>query len=787
MASKLDKSKLQVFETVPDLYLILSPDLIILNASNAYLEATFTFREQLIGKHIFEAFPDNPEQVDANGVSKVRSSLEYVLKHKTPHKMEVQRYDVPRPAHLGTGFEEKFWYPIHTPVLNADKEVEYIIQKVVDITKEIQREEEYKSYVKKSAQQIEDVVSVKNQIQVEKEKLYSLFMQAPVIIGVLTGPDHVFELANPKYRELVGINRPIIGKPVREALPELEEQGLFELLDQVYQTKTAFVGNEMPAKLARKATGELEDVFLDLVYQPYLDRAGNTYGILVHAIDVTDQVISRKKVMESEQLVRTVVESSPYPIGVYVGREKLRIQFANQALRDGLGKGNDVIGKSYRALMQELENQQVFEQMDQVFDSGHPLHVKQQRLDMEIAGKVQRFYYNYSLTPLVNSAGEVYGIVNTAADVTDLVVARKEVQESEQRLSLALQATRDGIWDWDFINDKAWWDDRYAEITGAYIPEEERGLQSMSQYIHPEDVDKIKDAFQAHVEKGVEFEVEYRTLHPSGEIRNVVAKGKAVLNEKGKVIRLTGTLSDITALKKAEESLKLKNEQLTIVNNDLDNFIYTASHDLKAPISNLEGLLNALVEEDTIREEQQPLVDRMFQAVERFKHTIKDLTDISKLQRMELQEVELVSFTQILEEVKLDIRELIETFNPMVTTNFKISEIQYSKKNLRSIIYNLVSNALKYSSPDRRAEVHISSYKEKDQIVLQVSDNGLGIIKENQKKIFGMFTRAHHHVEGSGIGLYIVKKIIENRGGKIELESREGKGSTFKIYWKANE
>jgi signal transduction histidine kinase len=93
----------------------------------------------------------------------------------------------------------------------------------------------------------------------------------------------------------------------------------------------------------------------------------------------------------------------------------------------------------------------------------------------------------------------------------------------------------------------------------------------------------------------------------------------------------------------------------------------------------------------------------------------------------------------------------------------------------------LLSNALKYSSPDRKPEVKIVSYQEKEFTILQVSDNGLGLSKENQSKIFGMFKRVHQHVEGSGIGLYIIKKMIENVGGKIEVKSEVGKGTTFKV------
>jgi len=232
------------------------------------------------------------------------------------------------------------------------------------------------------------------------------------------------------------------------------------------------------------------------------------------------------------------------------------------------------------------------------------------------------------------------------------------------------------------------------------------------------------------------------------------------------------------------EVLIKKNAELIITNHDLDNFIYTASHDLKGPVSNLEGLLNAFVTDKKFNADDQPLVDMMFSSIERFKTTIKDLTEIGMVQRVNQTDINVLNFTEILSEVKSDIKELILFFNASIETNFDVAEINYSRKNLKSIIYNLLSNALKYSSPDRKLKIKISTERGKNSIILKVSDNGLGLNKRHHKKVFGMFKRLHQHVEGSGIGLYMIKRMIENAGGKIEFESEQGKGTTFCVYFK---
>ncbi len=238
-----------------------------------------------------------------------------------------------------------------------------------------------------------------------------------------------------------------------------------------------------------------------------------------------------------------------------------------------------------------------------------------------------------------------------------------------------------------------------------------------------------------------------------------------------------------------EERVKERTRELTKINNELDNFVYTASHDLKAPINNIEGLMHLLrdriLNKDTEQEDTASLLDLVHDSIERFKNTLRDLTEVAKAQNEEVTDESKISFEETLDEVKLTIAELIEKSNAEIIEDFSgAPKINFSRKNLRSIIYNLVSNAIKYSSPDRRPEVRISTVKQDSSVLLKVQDNGLGIKKEVQGKVFGMFKRLHNHVEGTGVGMAIVKRIVENNGGSIGLESEPGKGTTFFVHLK---
>jgi len=230
--------------------------------------------------------------------------------------------------------------------------------------------------------------------------------------------------------------------------------------------------------------------------------------------------------------------------------------------------------------------------------------------------------------------------------------------------------------------------------------------------------------------------------------------------------------------------LSNKNKELQKINADLDDFVYTASHDLKAPVSNIDGLMKHLEQllnkRNAIDDEIKPVMDMIGRSVNRFQDTISDLTQISKIQKNLEEDVEEVDLVALIEEVKMVLDSSIkETMAEIMFIYSQLYTINFSKKYLRSIFYNLISNAINYRSPERAPRIQISFEKTETLFTVRVSDNGLGIKKEAIPKIFEMFKRLHAHGEGTGVGLYLVKRIIENSGGTIEVESEEGVGSTF--------
>jgi len=272
-----------------------------------------------------------------------------------------------------------------------------------------------------------------------------------------------------------------------------------------------------------------------------------------------------------------------------------------------------------------------------------------------------------------------------------------------------------------------------------------------------------------------------------------------IFDSSGQHIGFTKITGNITKQKelqdkvaeRQQQALEHKNSELQKTNLDLDNFIYTASHDLRAPITNIEALMGLLkeelVESDFFNGTIENILQRVTASVNRFRGTIEDLTEISRLQNAHSENPaeEIINVQEVYDDIMADLEQPTDQKGCFLQTDFQVHQLQFSKKNFRSILYNLLSNAIKYQSPERDCMVQVHTRLEEPYVVLSIKDNGLGMGKRQQGQLYTMFKRFHDHVEGTGIGLFMVKRIIENAGGKIEVESQEGSGTEFKVYFQA--
>ncbi|GGG43054.1 PAS domain-containing sensor histidine kinase [Hymenobacter glacieicola] len=754
------------FEALPGSFVLVepnAPDYAILAISSDLLKLTAQARPQVLGHSVFTVYPKTPDAPTAAGLSALRTSLQNAAHTRQPDQMPVVRYKVRNTAGV---LETRYWSGLTKPLLNAAGQVHHLLHTIQDVTERV-REQDQQRELRKI------------------EKTYGLFLQAPVAVCILTGPENTIELANDEMHRFWGTTPAVTGQPLFTALPQAREYGFAELLEQVRNTGQSYFGTEYPVQFA----GPEQPVqYYNFTYQAYFENSTDTAaaGVFCVAHNVTKQVVARQQVEESERRVRSLVDSAPFPISVHVG-QNLRIQSANQAMLQAWGKGADVLGRPFAEVLPEFEGQEVFAQMAQVFSTGQPFGVRNQRIEVVIAGAPQTFYYHYNFTPLLNPDGSVYGIVNTGADVTDLMLARQrieeyavELQESEERFRIMADAAPNQVWAVHPDSSIRYVNRAFLEFVGVSLEEYLR--VGWASYLYPEEMEYAQHILTEAISRQTIYRFEHRMRRHDGQYRWLLAQGAPSYYPNGELYGYVGSAIDIT-------DLKQMNEQLVQTNNDLDNFVYTASHDLKAPIYNIEGLLHALLQTlppDTRHSGQvQHLADMMQESVDRFTKTIANLTDIVKLQKENSEEAVMVELASVLQDVCLDLEPLrASAAGRFVSTIPAELAIRFSTKNLRSVLYNLLSNSLKYGAPDRPPLVRIACELTPAYHVLTVADNGLGIEQEHQEQLFSMFRRFHNHVEGSGIGLYMVKKMVENAGGKISVTSQTGVGSTFQVYFR---
>jgi PAS domain S-box-containing protein len=427
-----------LFQASPNPYVILDRALTIVGMNEAYLRVTMRRRAEIIGRNMFDAFPSDP---DSTSNRQLRTSFERVLRDRRTDHLPLIHYDIARPD--GNGFEERFWSATHTPLLNADGEVAYILQHTVDVT-ELHRLRQIasapvgragptalvESDVLTRAKAVQDENTA---LEDERQRLRALFEQAPGFMAVLQGPLHVFELVNAAYLHLVG-NRHVQGKAVRDALPDIEGQGFFELLDQVYASGQPFVGRGMRVLLQGDLSTAQDERFVDLIYQPIRDRGGRVAGIFVQGHDITEQKRAEAALRESEERFRLVAESAP--VMLWMGDAAGKCVYLNRALREFWGIGSDDVAEfDWNMTIHPDDRQALFAPFSAAMDTRTGFHVeaRYRRGDGE---------YRLLMTdaqPRFGPDGKFLGMIGVNVDVTEAREAETALRDETHALEVLNQ------------------------------------------------------------------------------------------------------------------------------------------------------------------------------------------------------------------------------------------------------------------------------------------------------------------------------------------------------------
>lgn len=498
----------------------------------------------------------------------------------------------------------------------------------------------------------------------------------------------------------------------------------------------------------------------------YFDKNNVPVNLIGSTRDITKDKEYQQVLKESNHKILTFVENAPFPIGVYVGRE-MKIEFTNQAIKDIWGKGNDLIGKLYSEILPELENQQIFDQLDNVYTTGIPFHAKNQRIELEINGTLQTFYFNYSLTPLFDISGNVYGVMNTAADVTDLNEIKLKIEESENRFRLLADSMPQFVWSGNEHGVLDYFNQAVYDYSG--LNEEQIKHGGWLSIVHDDEKELNITEWEHSIKTGIDFLLEHRFRRSDGEYRWQLSRAVPLRDPEGNIQRWIGTSTDIHELK-AQEQLK-------------DYFISMASHELKTPITSIKGYVQILLNiheksDDIFLTKSLSTIDRQ---IDKLTNLITDLLDLSKIKIGSLSlNKECFSIMELIREVS----EQISQINPeaKITIPNPIDQIIFADKDrIGQVLINFLTNAIKYSSAANDIIIYVKI--DEENLIISVVDHGIGISKVNQDKIFERFFRVEgknqNTFPGFGIGLFISSDIIRKHNGKIGVNSEPGKGSEF--------
>jgi PAS domain S-box-containing protein len=396
---------------------------------------------------------------------------------------------------------------------------------------------------------------------------------------------------------------------------------------------------------------------------------------------------------------------------------------------------------------------------------------------------------------IVSNVFVVFFLINRNAETENtlresekhLIKISADLKISEERFAMALTGTRAGIYEWKVKNNAIYVSPYWKKLLGY----EEKELEDLTfelylSFIHPEDISSAKQTIESHLRNHLPYQNELRVRTKSGTFKWFLDSGISKLDEEGNTSIVIGSIIDIDERKKAEEELALKNDQLAKTNEELDRFVYSASHDMRAPLSSLLGLIH-LSEKTDRPEEVSIYLQMMKDRIKTMEGFIKEVTDYSRNTRLDLAPTQ-IFLSDFVKEVVQNLAYAIvnKKVRIVIDIDTKLMVITDASR-LKVVINNLLSNAYKYHNFEQSDPyIVVSAIKRGEIILITVKDNGPGIAAEHHTRIFEMFYRASEKSEGSGLGLYIVKETLDKLRGNISVRSSEENGAEFTVTLPAN-
>jgi PAS domain S-box-containing protein len=662
---------------------------------------------------------------------------------------------------------------------------------VVALNRQRPLDDAYREFIGLVGRQIARSISDVKALALERaranadQELRRIFEQAPSFVCIMKGPDHVFEFVNQAHRSLFN-SAQWLGKPVREAFPDISGQGYFEELDKVYLTGARYMAASAPVRYRYSPQAEEEERLLDFIYAPIRDEGNRITGVFCEGFDVTAQRRAETALKEQEERLRAlIVSTSNVVYSMSPDWREMRTldgqgfiadtQAPNRAWLDDYIHPDDH-AMVLAAIHQAIRNKSAFQ-----------LEHRVRTVDGSLGWTFSR------AVPILNAAGDIIEWFGAASDITsrktmeaELDAARQQAEGQRRLYEAILTNTPDLAYVFDLSHRFIYANDVLLRLWGKTWDEAigktclELGYEPWHAEMHNREIDEIA-ATKASLRGTVPFSGTFgRRVY---DYILVPVFGRA-----GDVVAVAGTTRDITELKLMEEALRTQAAQLREGDQRKDEFIGILAHELRNPLApmknGLEIIRHLAPKDPAAIHEARAMMDRQLAQMVRL---IDDLLDAGRISSgkivMRKQRVALADV----------VRQAVETSQPVidlachkltVTSPGRPVFVDADPTRLAQVFSNLLTNAAKFTA--RGGHIQLTTEQTGTEAVISVRDNGEGIPRDMLSRIFDMFVQVDRSLEreksGLGIGLCLARGLTLLHEGSIEARSEgPGRGSEFVV------
>ncbi|MBB4801591.1 PAS domain S-box-containing protein [Flavobacterium nitrogenifigens] len=734
-----------IINTTPDLVYVFDLDYIFTYANKALLNMWGKSAEDAIGKGLrengYEEWHAEMHEREIDEVVSTKKSIRGTVSF--PH------------AELG----RRIYDYIFAPVFNEKGDVEAIAGTTRDIT---------------------EIKQAEGKLQLSESRFRKMIHQTPAPTLILKGDDLVIEQINNHMLQMIGRGEEIIGMRLIDVLPELEGQYVWEQVLNVYNKGIPFDQSEV--LVPHNRTGELKNYYYNLAYRPLLEE-GQITGMIQVAVEVTEQVVARQKMEESENRFRALVNASSDLVyrmdsdwmimhdlegaGALSNSKEPVVNWLDKFIH-----AND-LQRAVNLISQSIIDKSIFEMEHRVTNP-----------DGSIGWVFSR------VVPILDENDKIVEWFGTASDITSQKELQEVIKESEEKFRQLADLVPQIIWTARPDGFIDYYNSRWYEYTG--LNEDIFGDSSWVPVVHPNDVDLVKEFWYYSVENGNAYQLEFRIKNIyTNEYRWFLSKAVPIKDKSGVITNWFGTCTDIHEQKSTTEKLEIlvadRTKELQRSNDDLQQFAHVASHDLKEPVRKIKTFVSRLEDhlEGKLDESSTRFIERIHVAADRMFNMIDGVLAYSKI-NADSQKTTLVDLNEIIRNIETDLEIALQKSNGKILYQ-NLPKLEGASVLLYQLFYNLINNSIKFAQetipPVITISAEIINEQDKKMARINLEDNGIGFASNQTNHIFETFTRLNpkDRYEGTGLGLSLCKKIAERHGGSISASGIPNQGAIFII------